>query len=360
MRAGKFAVIIMALLLAVFVVLSFVMTYVPEIKSGSGASKESEKSSQTVTRSETREGNIRTSFFVDEQGALVEQNGGYYGVIDEFDENERVAKVTYIDKEGNPVMISYGYATIDRYYDEEGVLTKYMFLDLEGNIVKNSSGYYGMSRVYNDEGKVELEFFLDAEGNKLKLPERGYGYRYTGSTYVSIDENGKELVTFSRIMKKLPWLVFVIGIVICIIGCLVNTKLRWLLLIAYTGFILIQTLAFRGSNHGHLKLAIFDSYKDFFSIYTTRMEIINNFWLFLPFGALLYLIFRRKRVVFIATALSVIIEISQYLFDIGYCETDDVISNTLGAILGILLVKVASTFFEKMHFAIGFAYNENE
>lgn len=35
-----------------------------------------------------------------------------------------------------------------------------------------------------------------------------------------------------------------------------------------------------------------------------------------------------------ALVLSVFIELSQFIFNLGWCEVDDVISNTLGAMIG--------------------------
>ena len=84
-----------------------------------------------------------------------------------------------------------------------------------------------------------------------------------------------------------------------------------------------------------------------FSIFTgnyinseTLKEMNLNMLLFLPFGMYLYAILNGKvinkmLVTFIAAScLSLIIEVVQYYFRVGWSETRDVICNTLGAVWG--------------------------
>jgi glycopeptide antibiotics resistance protein len=71
-------------------------------------------------------------------------------------------------------------------------------------------------------------------------------------------------------------------------------------------------------------------------------ENILNVFLFLPIGFLLgnlKMTSRWWRVLAISLLFSVCIETLQYLLRRGLCETDDVIHNTLGAILGFLILK---------------------
>lgn len=75
-----------------------------------------------------------------------------------------------------------------------------------------------------------------------------------------------------------------------------------------------------------------------------HIEIARSFFmnvlLFMPFGATLPFVLRgeRKRrvkvTVLSAFAASVIIEVTQFAFSLGYAETDDVIANTLGTGIG--------------------------
>ena len=73
------------------------------------------------------------------------------------------------------------------------------------------------------------------------------------------------------------------------------------------------------------------------------MEILNNIWLFIPLGALLGRLYPRDRFIFfMPTLISVMIEFTQYMFDIGYCEFDDVFSNTVGGLIGIMIYYILS------------------
>lgn len=55
----------------------------------------------------------------------------------------------------------------------------------------------------------------------------------------------------------------------------------------------------------------------------------------------------------ICCGLSIMIELSQYIFSIGYAEVDDIINNTIGAALGILVMQTGTALVlfikEKLH-----------
>ena len=64
------------------------------------------------------------------------------------------------------------------------------------------------------------------------------------------------------------------------------------------------------------------------------VQYIQNILFFIPYGFLFPWKDNWKRVFVTALVLSVFIELSQYIFNLGWCEVDDVISNTLGAMIG--------------------------
>lgn len=73
----------------------------------------------------------------------------------------------------------------------------------------------------------------------------------------------------------------------------------------------------------------------------TYYEKIYNVLFFIPLGALFGLFFRRKvmaRHLLAGAIVSISIELLQLLTRTGTCETDDVICNTLGCIMGALMV----------------------
>lgn len=65
--------------------------------------------------------------------------------------------------------------------------------------------------------------------------------------------------------------------------------------------------------------------------------MINNIWLFVPFGAGFYAIFRKKRVWIVSLFLSILIELIQYFTGLGIAELDDIFGNTFGGIIGVLI-----------------------
>lgn len=82
-------------------------------------------------------------------------------------------------------------------------------------------------------------------------------------------------------------------------------------------------------------------------------EILLNYVLFMPFGFLLYLSHGEKieirnkgistaRAVLIGFLISSLIEINQFFFYIGLFEFDDIIGNTLGTYIGVMIARRVS------------------
>lgn len=75
--------------------------------------------------------------------------------------------------------------------------------------------------------------------------------------------------------------------------------------------------------------------------------IIENVFLFIPFGVLLCMTLcaygrkcSMKKILLASFLTSVSVELLQYLFSCGKSETDDVIANVLGAVIGYLTIKL--------------------
>lgn len=80
--------------------------------------------------------------------------------------------------------------------------------------------------------------------------------------------------------------------------------------------------------HGHNVSAIY-------------LDIIGNIILFAPLPIFLYLVFKVKNYTYLLAAaflLSLGIETIQYFTGIGFADIDDIIFNTLGGLLGIILI----------------------
>ena len=79
------------------------------------------------------------------------------------------------------------------------------------------------------------------------------------------------------------------------------------------------------------------------------LMLVLNTLIFVPWGVLLPVLYRPFRKfwwIFLAgLGLSLAIEVTQYFGKIGIFETDDLIFNTLGTILGFLLYKLCGILF---------------
>lgn len=64
-------------------------------------------------------------------------------------------------------------------------------------------------------------------------------------------------------------------------------------------------------------------------------DILLNILLFLPVG----LFVGKWRGVVYGFCMSIFIEICQYYFLLGFCELDDVLNNTIGSLIGVLITK---------------------
>lgn len=132
----------------------------------------------------------------------------------------------------------------------------------------------------------------------------------------------------------------------------INTK-KWLnfLFVAYCLFMLWVTLFSRKPSTHRFELSIFWSFRELFSGHPDGVkdivQYLDNILFFIPFGFLLPCKKNSKQVAHIAFAASVVIELSQYVFALGLAETDDVISNVLGGLIGFCLYRLTKKYEEE-------------
>lgn len=111
------------------------------------------------------------------------------------------------------------------------------------------------------------------------------------------------------------------------------------LFILFTIFVIWLTLLKRESEHQRIfKQELFWAIRAWIAReYNGREETIQyfeNILLFIPFG--IFFPWKEKGwMLFISLfSLSIIIELAQFIFSLGWCEIDDVITNTAGAMMG--------------------------
>lgn len=75
---------------------------------------------------------------------------------------------------------------------------------------------------------------------------------------------------------------------------------------------------------------------------SAKVDVVGNIIGFFPFGMLLYRFFHKLRYVVIVTLMagcfSLGLESIQYIYGIGQFDIDDIILNTLGAIIGYIMI----------------------
>ncbi len=130
--------------------------------------------------------------------------------------------------------------------------------------------------------------------------------------------------------------------VVALLLPIIPRKVRKPILVGFILLICYFTL-FRGSSGTRqIMLEPFWSYRKW-SAADVRWQIYMNIFLFVPLGGGLKSL-GVKHAVLIALGVSVLVEALQYLFALGFCETDDVINNTLGALLGSGLYMLSNKF----------------
>lgn len=125
----------------------------------------------------------------------------------------------------------------------------------------------------------------------------------------------------------------------------VNTK-KWLdiLFIIYCVFMLWMTILNREPRTHRCELSLFWSFRELIDGHPDgvqdTIQYLENILFFIPFGFLLPWKKSRKQAYLIAFAVSFTIELSQFVYAVGLAETDDVIANVLGGVIGFWLYQI--------------------
>lgn len=135
-------------------------------------------------------------------------------------------------------------------------------------------------------------------------------------------------------LLDIPWWNYGIAVVI---GAVVWKAWRWEvgLLVGYAFILLTETVFARGvTPEPHFQPALFWSWREW---QIQKNQILTNVIMFVPVGVLTGLIWNWRGIL-VAAGLSVGIEVLQLITTRGLCEFDDVIHNTVGAVIGVGIV----------------------
>lgn len=327
-----------------------------------------------LTRTLDEQNRVVQEAYFDEHGDPVALYGGQYGFrYDEYNERNWVIRFTYLGADGNPIMLTSGYSSVYRSYDEVGYSKVEMFFSTTGEPVALSLGQYGRQYIRSETGRHIGTIYLDADGSPMTT-NQGYGiirydydewnnitkysyydldgnpvalgrgqyamvYEYQQKQLIRtyyVDANGRELFLLDQYLMSHPPIVILAVILLCALTLLLPKRGRIALLLLYVLFIFYMTLLVRESGEQRKNFELFWSYRQLFTNESLTWDVINNILLFVPLGMLIYAI--DPRLLFIAPLLTVFIEATQYFGGFGLCELDDVFGNTLGGVLGWLLI----------------------
>lgn len=262
---------------------------------------------------------------------------GAYEANDAYDatkEHEVVQKL-YFDVNGNSVCRQSGQAGEAYTYDVYDRINQVTYLDRNGEPVATTAGYTILKRTYYRDGTEKINMYFDSLGSPVSLTKGQYGVQYANNIVLYLNRNGKIKLCIDNLLNAYPFMVVVVGIILCILLCLFPRKLKSTILLAYIIFIFYETLMFRETDDTRANLVLFSYAHTFLTNWKIRVDVINNIWLFIPFGTGLYAIFRKKRVWVAASGLSLAIELIQYFTGWGILELDDLFGNTVGGVIGV-------------------------
>ena len=290
-----------------------------------------------IHREYNKKGLVDEIVYLNEKGYPVCNTSGVAREKYILDSKGRIEKIFFFDLENNPFYLQLGQAGEEYTYDEDSRIKQIIYLDQDGNPSKTTQGYTILKKSYYKDGSEKSNMYFDFSENQVALDKGQYGIVYVGNSSLYLNKNGHVMLCVDNLLNGYPFMVVVIGVLLCIGFCFFSRKFGIFMLLMYAVFIFYETLMFRETGDTRVNFVLF-SYADvFFTNWRVRTDTINNIWLFVPFGTGLYVIFRNKKVWIVALILSMTIEMIQYFTGLGIAEADDLFGNTLGGVIGMCI-----------------------
>lgn len=144
-------------------------------------------------------------------------------------------------------------------------------------------------------------------------------------------------------------------------------RLTWLALAVYSAVMIALTMLKGFYRIGYLwdpavhryrelRLVPFEDLVGAVSWFAPLFGYLGNIAFFIPFGVLVYmLLIDVRRTVIVGFLASLTIEVTQYIFALGYSDIDDLLMNTLGAFLGALVARALGPRWHKVWIGLALA-----
>ena len=322
--------------------------------------------------------------YFDNEGTPVCTPSYGYGRLFEYDDNGNNSKITYFDAFGNPMITNQGYASVSRNMyvsegTENGKVESEFYFDGEGMPISLSLGQYGVHKEYNDLGQESVLTYLDAlgnpmitnkgyttvkrtfqannsvateqyydlSGNPFSLSEGQYGVKQMDGQTDYLDQNGREVFNIKNLLYNHSRVVIPLVISFIVISALVGKKWNTIFLVFYICAIAYFTLMFRDEDNTK-KTELLWYYRKVLMDNNARSDILRNIWLFIPLGTILFQLYPKTLILLIPFVFSVLIEGIQFISGLGFCELDDVISNSLGGCIGYMMGKLTTDIISRI------------
>jgi glycopeptide antibiotics resistance protein len=125
---------------------------------------------------------------------------------------------------------------------------------------------------------------------------------------------------------------------------------RLFLLVAYLYIVIGITILSR--SEGGTSGASFELFRTFRNTFSARKQIYENVLMFVPYAVLLYGLARPFRRWWIALLMgagsSLLIEVTQWVTRTGYFEVDDILTNTVGMMIGYLVCRIIGNGYRRI------------
>ena len=277
--------------------------------------------------------------YLDAEGKPMQIQGGYCKKLEQKDAGGSIRAVFYLDKAGNPTPAAKGQFGERYARDKNGRICQITYLNASGQDAATEQGYTILRRSFRENGSAYEDKYFDAEGQPFCVQKGTYGIRREDGYYLQLNRDGTLLWSVDNLLKLFPTVTVLIGLLFCVVLCVLPRKMSVGMLALYVGFILYETLLFRETGRARLEWIPFAFAKEFGTEYTVRAEVINNIWLFVPLGAGLWRCFPKHKILWLPLLLSLAVELTQYCTRLGFAQVDDVLTNTAGGVLGYLFAK---------------------
>ncbi|HAK43996.1 MAG TPA: hypothetical protein DCM59_16530 [Clostridium sp.] len=138
--------------------------------------------------------------------------------------------------------------------------------------------------------------------------------------------------------KKIINILFILGFLFYIIFILWNIVFKY-----------VSPLELLSSNRYCSRTLNLIPFYDIFNGNYNRLDIFGNIILFIPLGIYINMFGKNSKVsksIYKIIIISLIFEVSQYVFGIGASDITDIITNTIGGVIGIVIYMAIKKIFK--------------